>query len=129
MAKSLLSSFTDDFNAVIEVKQSTSGKNSIWEKTATFNTIATGIKCLLLRNSQKPYDMFAWNMVEFVKTSHKARLEKGVVIKEWDVIEDANAVEYEVKFVELSPWFGGEPDHMLLFIDRIKNEWSKTWWS
>ena len=129
MWKSLLSSFTDDFNAVITIKQRTSSKNAIWEDTGAFTVLHEGVKCLLLRNSQKPYDMYAWNSVEFIKTTHKARLEKWLTIKEWDVIEDANGIEYVVKFEELSPWFWGEADHMLLFIDRVKNEWSKSWWS
>ena len=124
MSKSLLSSFTDDFNAVISIEQRTAWKNAIGEDESTHNEIASGIKCLLLRNKQKPYDQYAWSMVEFIKTSHKARLEKGVIINEKDVVVDADGVRYEVKFVELSPWFGGEADHMLLFIDRIKHEWS-----
>lgn len=129
MWKSLLSSFTDDFNATITIKTKTPTKNAIWEDEWTYSVLASGIKCLLLRNSQKPYDLYAWNTVEFIKTTHKARLEKGLVVKEWYLVEDGDGIEYEVKFVELSPWFWGEADHMLLFIDRIKNEWSKSWWS
>ena len=138
MWKSLLSSFTEDFNATIELQRAVKTKDSIWQDKEEFTFYATGIKCLLLRNKQVWYWHFTQD-VEYIKTSHKLRMELlfdwkwdvkiAVDIQENDKVIDAVGREYEVKFVEQSPWFGGEPDHMLLFIDRIKNEWSNIGWS
>lgn len=129
MWKSLLSSFTEDFNATIELQRFAETKDAIWQVQKTFTSYATGIKCLLLRNKQKPYDNFAWWDVEYIKTTHKLRMETLHDIQEGDKVIDAVSREYEVKFVEQSPWFWGEPDHMLLFIDRIKNVWTNIGWN
>ena len=129
MWKSLLSSFTEDFNATIELQRLTNVKDSIWQVQKTFVSYATGVKCLLLRNKKVAYGGFAENQVEYIKTTHKLRMETVYDVQEGDKVIDAVLREYEVKFVEQSPWFGGEPDHMLLFIDRIKNEWTNIGWN
>lgn len=119
MAKSLLSSFTNDFNRTIAIYPVVENKNSIWEVEKTWPTAsATGIKCLLLLRSEK-YNVFAENEVEYIKTSHKVRLDFWPTINVWDKIKDEFDVWYNVKFVTSTPWFDWNDDHLLLLVDII----------
>lgn len=120
--KSLLSSFSDDFNATIEVLRHNEVKSETWFVKNEFTSLYSWVKCLLLRNKQTPYNNFIDNSVEYIQTTHKARLEKNYKIKEKDKVIDQNGREFEVKFVEKTPWFWWSDDHLLLFLERIKNE-------
>lgn len=122
MTKSLLSSFSDDFNAKIDVYRFIEKKSETWFVKNDYEKIFEKIPCLLLRDNWNPYNNFIPNMWSFIKTTHKIRLEKNFKISEKDKIIDQNSVEYEVKFVEETPWFGWQNDHLLLLVDRIKYE-------
>lgn len=119
MVKSLLSSFKNDFNRTIAVYPEVRATNDIWEVTKTWPTTSdTWIKCLLLLRSQQ-YNAFVSNAVEYIKTTHKVRLDFWPTINVWDKIKDEFDVEYDVKFVTSTPWFDGSDDHLLLLVDII----------
>lgn len=116
---SLLSSFKNDFNRTIAVYPEVETKNDIWEIEKTWPTVGdANIECLLLLNNQK-YDQFVNNAVEYLKTTHKVRLELWPTINVWDKIKDEFDVWYNVKFTNNAPWFGGIDDHLLLLVDVI----------
>lgn len=119
--KSLLSSFSDDFNAKIDVYRFIEKKSETWFVKNDFEKKYTWISCLLLRDNWNPYNNFITNMWSYIKTTHKIRLEKGFEILEKDKVIDQNWIEYEVKFVEETPGFAWNNDHLLLLIDRTKN--------
>lgn len=119
MAKSLLSSFKNDFNRTLEVYPLVESTNSIWEVEKTWPTASTtGIECLLLLRSEK-YNAFASNEVEYIKTTHKVRMDFWPIINVWDKIKDEFDVWYNVKFVHRTPWFDWVDDHLLLLVDII----------
>lgn len=120
MAKSLLSSFANDFNRVIAVYPRVEAKNSIGEVETSWPTAnATGIKCLLLLK-QEQYNKWIKEQVEYIKTTHKIRLDFGPTIVEGDKIKDEFNVWYDVKFVTPTPWFDGVDDHLLVLCDIIR---------
>lgn len=122
--KSLLSSFSDDFNARIKVFRFIEKKSPTWFVEADFELVYDNISCLLLRDVWNPYNNNILNMWSFIKTTHKIRCEKGFEIFEKDKVVDQNWLEYEVKFVEETPGFAWENDHLLLFVEKVKYEWS-----
>ena len=124
MAKSLLSSFANDFNRTISVYPRVETKNGIWEMVMTRPTAsATGIKCLLLLGSTR-WDYLYWKyintQIEYIKTTHKIRMDNWPVIQEWDKIKDDNNVWYDIRFVSKAPWFGGIDDHLLVLCDIVR---------
>lgn len=124
MVKSLLSSFANDFNKTISVYPKVTSKNNIWEVETTWPTpTSTGIKCLLLlwyNKSDYAYWEYIENQFEYIKTTHKIRMDNWPIIKEWDKIKDNNNVWYNVRFVTNAPWFGGVDDHLLILVDIIR---------
>lgn len=120
MTKSLLSSFANDFNRTIAVYPKVVAKNNIWEVETTWPTAsATGIKCLLLLK-QEQYNKWIKEQVEYIKTTHKIRLDFGPTITEGDKIQDNDGVWYDVKFVTPTPWFDWNDDHLLVLCDIIR---------
>lgn len=124
MWKSLLSSFENDFNRIISVYPRVNAKNTMGEIETSWPTAsATWIKCLLLLGSTRGdylYWKYIQNQIEYIKTTHKIRLDNGPTIKEWDQIKDNKDVIYEVRFVSPAPWFGGIDDHLLVLCDIVK---------
>lgn len=117
--KSLLSSFANDYNRTIAVYPKVTSKNAIGEVTTTWPTASTtGIKCLLLLRSEE-YRKFVSTQVEYIKTTHKVRLDFGPTVNVGDKIKDNNNVLYDVRFVTRTPGFGGNDDHLLLLVDII----------
>ena len=126
MAKSLLSSFKNDFNRIISILQLQEWKNEIWEIEKDHIIInQTWIKCLLLLSSQD-YWLNINNQVNLIKTTHKIRMDfkndvwDDILIKIWDQIQDDKNNLYKVVFITPTPWFGWFDDHLLVFCDIIK---------
>lgn len=120
MSKSLLSSFANDFNRVISIRERVENKNSIWEMEMTRPMASvSNIKCLLLLRSEQ-YNKWISEQIEYIKTSHKIRLDFGQTVIEWDKIQDNFSVWYDVKFVVSTPWFDGFDDHLLVLCDIIR---------
>lgn len=120
MAKSLLSSFANDFNRTIAIYPRVETKNEIWENDMTWPTASeTGIKCLLLLRSEQ-YNKWISEQVEYIKTTHKVRMDFGPEITEWDKIQDNEGVWYDVKFVTPTPGFDWNDDHLLVLCDIIR---------
>lgn len=120
MWKSLLSSFANDFNRTIEVWPRVATKNSIGEEEMAWPVASiTGISCLLLLK-QEQYNKWVREQVEYIKTTHKIRLDFGPTIVEGDKIKDNFDVWYDVKFVTPTPWFDGVDDHLLVLCDIIR---------
>jgi len=118
--KSLLSSFSSDFNRTLSVYPETVVVNNIGEREITWDTPSdTGIKCLLLLNKEK-HDQYVNSQAEYIKTSHKIRMEFGPTIVEGDKVKDENDIWYNVKFVTNATWFDGNDDHLLVLSDIIR---------
>lgn len=79
----------------------------------------SNIKCLLLLRAEQ-YNKWIREQVEYIKTTHKIRMDFGPTIAEWDKIQDNNGVWYDVKLVMSTPWFDGNDDHLLVLCDIIK---------
>jgi len=117
---SLLYKFIDRLNRVISVYPRVLIKDEIGQMVETFPTAsATNVKCLILLRSQK-YNQFAGNEVEYLKSTHKVRLEIGPTISVADRIKDENNIEYNVKFVHIVPSLNWSDDHLLLLVDIIE---------
>lgn len=80
---------------------------------------ATGIKCLLLLR-QEQYNKWVSQQVEYIKTTHKIRLDIGPTVTEGDKIKDNEGVWYDVKLVMTTPGFDGNDDHLLVLCDIIR---------
>ncbi len=120
MSKSLLSSFENDFNRTISVYPRVEAKDTIGAMTFTWPTASTTwISCLLLLK-QENYNKWVSQQVEYIKTTHKIRLDFGPTITEGDKIKDDFNVWYDVKFVTSTPWFDGFDDHLLVLCDIIR---------
>lgn len=120
MAKSLLSSFQNDFNRTISIYKLVKTENEIWEEIESWPTESQSwIKCLLLLNKQR-YDAYISNEVEYIKTTHKIRMDFWPEIEEWDKIQDNNWVWYTVKFADNAPGFDWVDDHLLVLVDKIE---------
>lgn len=119
---SLLSSFKNDFNRTISVYPRVEQQDPTnWEMVMTWPTAtATGVKCLLLLRGDQgsmKYNQYINNQVEYIKTTHKIRLDFGPTINAWDKITDNTGVTYVAKLVLSTPWFDGVDDHLLVLCD------------
>ena len=116
---SFLKEFKDCFNDEIDIYPLVQTTNDIWENIETRPSVSqTGIKCFIILNNKK-YDIYTENEVEFVKSTHKVRLEIWPTINLWDKIKDENGIFYNVKYIRKAPWFKGEDDHLVLLVDII----------
>jgi hypothetical protein len=116
---SLLSSFKNDFNRTIEVFWNTETKSDTGFVTQSYWSIASWIKCLLLKNSNKYLEKVD-DKVSIIQTSHKIRLDFWIDIQEDNKIVDNLWEIFIVKFVENCPWFWWSDDHLILYVDKQK---------
>lgn len=116
---SLLSSFKDDFNRTITVYTNTEVKSATWFVTDDYLILASDVKCLLLKNSNKFLENIE-NKVELLQTSHKIRLDFWIDIQEWNKIVDNLWESFIIKFVENCPGFWWSDDHLILYADKQK---------
>ena len=59
------------------------------------------------------------NQMEYLKASHTIRLEFWSTIEKGNRIEDNKGQKYQVEFVYTTPGFGGEDDHLLLYVETL----------
>jgi hypothetical protein len=123
---SLLSSFKNDFNAVIDVLSRTTTTDAVGQRQSLFTPTQSWIDCLIMQNSFKTdKEIKGWS-ITYYESTHLVRLELWPIVKVGDKIKNQQNVEYEVKFVYENPWFGGVSDHLVLYVDII-NARSDTW--
>ena len=115
---SLLSSFTNDFNATISILSRSVGTDNVWQRKEIFTESEKDIKCLIMMNKFQ-IDQTIWKEISYYKSTHYVRLELWPVAKVGDKIKDQSGKEYDVKFVYENPGFGGDPDHLVLYVDVI----------
>ena len=109
------------FNRKLTIQKPTKTANSIWENEATFDETATNIDAIVKQNKLvlDRMEQTQGAGLEYLKSSHKIRLEFWPEIKKWYRIIDNNGVVYDVKFVHPSRGFNGD-DHYLLYCDIIE---------
>lgn len=109
---SFLEKFRGDFNCLLDIYKPTIVKNSIWEEEETFSLYQEWIEWLLfLDNKDKNYIN---NEVEYIKSTHKIRIEKDINIEKWDKLINKDWKSYKVKFIKKVTWFIWKEDHILI---------------
>jgi hypothetical protein len=116
---SLLSSFKNDFNELISILTRTTITDTVGQRKSVFSTTQSDISCLIMQNSFKTDKEVKSGSLTYYESTHLVRLELWPTVKVWDKIKDKKEREYEVKFVYENPGFGGNPDHLVLYVDII----------
>ena len=120
---SLLSSFKSDFNRKISVRKQKSNTFPNGEVIKERTKNQENIPCLIMLNDAKYNQTLGIasrpNQMEYLKASHTIRLEFWPQIEKGNRIEDDKGQKYQVEFVYATPWFGGEDDHLLLYVETL----------
>ena len=109
------------FNRKLTIQKATRTVNSIWEWEAVFSTINTDIDAIVKLN-KIAYDKMEQTQgagLEYLKSSHKIRLEFWPEVKTGYKILDDKGFAYIIKYVHISRGFNGD-DHNLLYCDVIE---------
>lgn len=116
---SFLNDFSKDFNCVLDVYNPVEVRNDIWEVEKTFSLQQEWVKWLLFLNN-KEYNAYIDSQVQYIKTTHKIRIDKYIDIDEWDKIIDDKWKSYTVVYTDLVPWFNWNNDHRLILANIIR---------
>lgn len=120
---SLLSSFASDFNRTITIWKQQKITLPNGEVTKEYTSTGEQIPCLIMLNKADYKQIMGTahkpNQMEYLLASHNIRLEFWPKIEKGDHILDNKGQKYQVEFVYATPWFDGEDDHLLLYVEAL----------